>query len=187
MSPRSSSLADDSAGEDEGRQENDRRDQGRAHDHRVRTQEDILNSLGPRRIVGRVNDDPAAGPDPCDSDPLDSGPSDKPFPGPTVAGGVLGSVFFPVISLIAALSSWAARPNPVRREALRRWAILSGGLIAAQVLLVVIAFASVASVFNNTDFDRNKECNGGPVMGASASRTRTATWSSRATTAAPSR
>ncbi len=118
--------------------------------------------------MGRVNDDPAAGPDPFDSDPSrQRAVETRPFPGPTVAGGVLGSIFFPVISLIAALMLMGREANPVRREALRRWAILSGGLIAAQVMLVLIAFASVASVFNNPDFDRNKECNGGPVMGAS--------------------
>ena len=109
-----------------------------------------------------MNDDPAAGPPTFDPDPS----AHEPFPGPTVAGGVLGSIFFPVISLIAALILMGREANPIRRETLRRWAVLSGGLIAAQALLVIIALATALSAFNGTDFDRNKECSGGPVMGA---------------------
>ncbi len=110
-----------------------------------------------------MNDDPAAGPPTFDPDP----PAHEPFPGPTVAGGVLGSIFFPVISLIAALILMGREANPIRRETLRRWALLSGGLIAAQVAARHHRTRHRLSVFNGPEFDRNKECNGGPVMGAS--------------------
>ncbi len=80
---------------------------------------------------------------------------------------MIGSIAFPVVSLIAALMLMGREANPVRREALRRWAVLSGGLIAAQAVIALIFFASIASNFNN-GFDRDGPCVGGPEIGSEA-------------------
>ncbi len=76
--------------------------------------------------------------------------SDRPegtgYDGAAVLGAVLATVFFPLISLIAALLLHGSQPDPVKQKQLRTWAWLSGGLIALQVLFFVFVFISIASM-----------------------------------------
>ncbi len=76
-------------------------------------------------------------------------------------------MFFPLISLIAALLLMGRQTNPLRREVLRRWAILSGGIIAVELVIVLVALATIASSFND-GVDHSGPCQGGPEVGAPA-------------------
>jgi heme A synthase len=67
------------------------------------------------------------------------------YDGAAVLGAVLATIFFPLIALIAALLLMGGQPNPYKRRQLRTWAWLSGGLIALQVLLVVLALGAWTS------------------------------------------
>jgi hypothetical protein len=74
-----------------------------------------------------------------------SGPPSEdaaPYNGAAVAGAVLGTLFFPLIALIAALILMGNERNPARRSQLRTWAWASGGFMVFGALL----FAVLASV-----------------------------------------
>jgi hypothetical protein len=60
-------------------------------------------------------------------------------------GAVLLTIFFPFISLIAALVLRAQELRPMRREQLKNWAIASGAWLATGWLIAIIAFSSVLS------------------------------------------
>ena len=64
-----------------------------------------------------------------------SDPSGAGYTGAAVAGAVLATLFFPFISLIAALLLQGGETDPVKRSQLRTWAWVSGGwlLFAAAV------------------------------------------------------
>ncbi len=68
------------------------------------------------------------------------------YDGAAVLGGVLATVFFPLISLIAALLLQGSQPDPVKRGQLRTWAKVSAGWIAVQVIFFVFIFIAIASM-----------------------------------------
>jgi hypothetical protein len=55
-----------------------------------------------------------------------------------VAGAVLATVFFPFISLIAALLLLGGQTDPRKRSQLRTWAWVSGGLMAFEVVILAV-------------------------------------------------
>jgi hypothetical protein len=58
----------------------------------------------------------------------------------SVAGALLGTLFFPLIALIAALLLQGGQPDPRRKAQLRTWAWVSGGwLVFGAFLGVVLA------------------------------------------------
>jgi hypothetical protein len=70
------------------------------------------------------------------------------YDGAVVLGGVLATVFFPLIALIAALILQGSQPDPVKRGQLRTWAWVSAAWIAVQVIvgvIIIIAFVSFAN------------------------------------------
>lgn len=70
------------------------------------------------------------------------------YDGVAVAGAVLATLFFPFISLIAALLLQGGQPDPRKRSQLRTWAWASGGLMALDLVFVLLAvgvFAGHAS------------------------------------------
>ena len=78
--------------------------------------------------------------------------------------GALFTAVLPFFSLIAALALRGAEANPLRRASLRTWAIVSGAWLAAQVLVAVIAIASIAH--SVPQVDHSGPCIGGPAPGA---------------------
>jgi hypothetical protein len=64
------------------------------------------------------------------------------YTGASVAGAVLATLFFPFISLIAALLLLGAQTDPAKRSQLRTWAWASGGWL----LFGIVVFAVLASV-----------------------------------------
>jgi uncharacterized membrane protein len=72
-------------------------------------------------------------------------PEGQGYDGAAVLGGVLATVFFPVISLIAALLLQGSQPDPVKRGQLRTWAWVSAGWLAVQAIIFVIAVAALSS------------------------------------------
>ena len=88
------------------------------------------------------------------------------YPGSAVLGAVIATLFFPLISLIAALMLMSNQANERKRGQLRTWAYASGGWILAQVIIAVILFASIAS--SQPEVDRSGPCVGGPEIGADA-------------------
>jgi hypothetical protein len=73
-------------------------------------------------------------------------PESAGYDGAAVLGAVLATVFFPLIALIAALILQGGQPDPVKRGQLRRWAWLSAGWMALQVIFAVFMFIALASV-----------------------------------------
>jgi hypothetical protein len=70
-----------------------------------------------------------------------SAPSEAPdagYSGAAVAGAVLGTVFFPFISLIAALLLQGGQSEPHRRAQLRTWAWASGGWMLFQAVIFLV-------------------------------------------------
>jgi hypothetical protein len=67
------------------------------------------------------------------------------YDGAAILGAVLATIFFPLISLIAALLLQGSQPDPVRRGQLRTWAWVSAAWIAVQVIGAVFIFISIAS------------------------------------------
>ena len=66
------------------------------------------------------------------------------YRGAAVAGAVLGTLFFPFISLIAALLLQGSQPDPQKRAQLRTWAWVSGGWLAfGAAVAVVLALVTV--------------------------------------------
>jgi hypothetical protein len=71
--------------------------------------------------------------------PTDAGSG---YTGAAVAGAVLATVFFPFISLIAALLLQGGQSDPHKRAQLRTWAWISGGWL----VFGVVAMGVLASV-----------------------------------------
>lgn len=67
------------------------------------------------------------------------------YPTSTVVGAVLATLFFPLISLIAALLLQGREQDPEKRADLRRWAWLSAGWITLQVVVFALVVAIVFS------------------------------------------
>ena len=82
------------------------------------------------------------------------------------AGAVLGTLFFPLVSLIAALVLLGGQKDPQKRGALRTWAWASGGWIIVQVILVIALSTAVFSGSSGSGVERNGPCVGGPVPNA---------------------
>lgn len=72
-------------------------------------------------------------------------PEGTAYDGAAVLGAVLATVFFPLISLIAALLLHGGQSDPVKQKQLRTWAWLSGGWLAFQAIIAVIIFVAIAS------------------------------------------
>jgi hypothetical protein len=87
------------------------------------------------------------------------------YPGATVAAAALATLFFPLLSLIAALFLYGAESNPVRRNALRSWALASGAWIVVQLIVAVALFAAVWAG-STSEVDRSGPCIGGPEIGS---------------------
>jgi hypothetical protein len=60
------------------------------------------------------------------------------YTGAAVAGAALGTVFFPLISLIAALLLQGGQSDPRKKAQLRTWAWISGGWLAFGVVVAVV-------------------------------------------------
>jgi hypothetical protein len=72
-------------------------------------------------------------------------PREEGYAGPTIAAAVLMSLFFPLISLIAALFLLGRERDPVKKSSLRTWAIATVVLFVLQILLVIGLLAAVSS------------------------------------------
>jgi hypothetical protein len=72
-----------------------------------------------------------------------SAPLEQGYPGTAVAGAALGTLFFPLFALILALLLTGGQPNTYKRAQLRMWAWVSAGWLVLQVVLVMVALASV--------------------------------------------
>ena len=83
------------------------------------------------------------------------------YSGAAVAGALLATLFFPLISLIVSLLLLGSQRDPRRRNALRSWALASGGWLALQVLVAVAILVSAASS-SHSGVDRSGPCVGGP-------------------------
>lgn len=72
------------------------------------------------------------------------------YESPVVLGAAIGTAFFPLIALIAALLLQGNERDPVKRGQLRTWAWISGGWLALQAIIAVIIFivfvATVTSI-----------------------------------------
>ena len=70
--------------------------------------------------------------------------ADARFPGTTVAAAALATIFFPLLSLIAALCLLGRERGEARRSQLRTWAWAAGAWIGLQVaffFLILLLFA----------------------------------------------
>jgi hypothetical protein len=74
-----------------------------------------------------------------------SAPAEAGYTGPAVAGAVLATLFFPLISLIAALLLMGNETNPHKRSQLRTWAWASGGWIVFQIVVALVLLASITA------------------------------------------
>jgi hypothetical protein len=102
------------------------------------------------------------------SDPT---PGERAYPSSTVAAAAVATLFFPVISLIAALFLLGNERDPGKRSMLRTWALAAGGFLALQALFVVLAFVAWSSgggsdVGQIQRIDRGGPCVGGPEIAA---------------------
>ena len=89
------------------------------------------------------------------------------YPGSSVVGASLGTIFFPVISLIAALLLMGKQTDPAKRAGLRMWAWASVAWIGVQVVFVIVVAATFFSSSGvSTPTDRKGPCVGGPAMNA---------------------
>jgi uncharacterized membrane protein YcaP (DUF421 family) len=59
-----------------------------------------------------------------------------------VAGGIIASIFMPLISLVIALVLGASESNPTRQDQLKTWAMLSGVVMLVWFVLVLGVFAA---------------------------------------------
>jgi len=86
------------------------------------------------------------------------------YSGAPVAGAVLATLFFPFISLIAALLLQGGQSDPRKKAQLRTWAWVSGGWMVFWVLILVV----LANVGGGSagSVDRSGPCQGGPKMGS---------------------
>jgi hypothetical protein len=66
------------------------------------------------------------------------------YTGAAVAGAVLATLCFPLISLIAALLLQGSQTDPLKRSQLRTWAWASGGwLVFGAVVAVTLALVTL--------------------------------------------
>jgi hypothetical protein len=66
------------------------------------------------------------------------------YAGAAVAGAVLATLFFPFISLIAALLLQGSQTDPQKRAQLRTWAWVSGGwLLFGAVVFTVLTMVTL--------------------------------------------
>jgi hypothetical protein len=107
---------------------------------------------------------------------------DAPYIGAPVVGAALGTIFFPLLSLIAALVLQGSTTSPQKKAQLRMWAWISGGWLAAGLLIFIMAlvafgvFASAVVDHAHSGFGPNptqpgrsgSPCRGGPQMSAIA-------------------
>jgi hypothetical protein len=101
---------------------------------------------------------------------MDAGTSAPPeggsgYSGASVAGAVLATLFFPFISLIAALLLLGGQTDPRKRSQLRTWAWVSGGWVVLGLVLVLVA-AGVIGGSGSGGVSRSGPCVGGPKIGA---------------------
>jgi len=89
------------------------------------------------------------------------------YPGTVVAAAVLATLFFPLISLIAALLLLGREQAARKRQQLRSWAWASVAWIALQVVVFLLLFAAVWTSSDVTPVSRAGPCVGGPVLGQS--------------------
>jgi hypothetical protein len=68
------------------------------------------------------------------------------YDGAAILGGVLATVFFPLIALIGALLLQGNERDPVKRGQLRRWAWVSAGWLAVQAIFAIFMFIAIASL-----------------------------------------
>lgn len=94
--------------------------------------------------------------------PEEAGPG---YNGAAVAGAVLATVFFPFISLIAALLLQGGERDPRKKSQLRTWAWASAGWMVLDLILVFLALGAFAS--GSSGVSRAGPCRGGPDMGVS--------------------
>lgn len=73
---------------------------------------------------------------------LSDRPASSGYDSAAVIGGAIATVFFPLISLIAALLLQSGQPDPVKRKQLRTWAWVSVGWIAVQAFFVILAIGA---------------------------------------------
>jgi hypothetical protein len=88
------------------------------------------------------------------------------YSSPAVVGAVLATLFFPLVSLIAALVLLGGQKDPQKRGALRAWAWVSGGWIIVQVILVIALSTAVFSGSSGSGVERTGPCVGGPAPNA---------------------
>jgi hypothetical protein len=89
------------------------------------------------------------------------------YSGAPMAGAALATLFFPFISLIAALLLQGGQSDPRKKSQLRTWAWVAGGwLVFWAVILIVLANVTVGS----GSVDRSGPCQGGPKIGATATQ-----------------
>jgi cytochrome bd-type quinol oxidase subunit 2 len=67
------------------------------------------------------------------------------YPGPVVLGAAIATVFFPVISLIAALMLRGGERNLRKRSQLKTWAWASFAFLAVQALFFVTLLLGLAA------------------------------------------
>ncbi|MDP8910553.1 MAG: hypothetical protein M3M94_00610 [Actinomycetota bacterium] len=92
---------------------------------------------------------------------------DERYPGTAVAAAALATLFFPVVSLIAALVLLSRERVEARRAQLRFWAWAAGGWVALQVVVVSVFFAVAVSGGGSAP-SKSGPCIGGPKQDATA-------------------
>ena len=91
------------------------------------------------------------------------------YPGSTVAGAIVATLFFPVLALIAALLLRGRERDEAKRRDLLAWAWLSVAWLVAQFLVFVALAACAVTFTSGTDqTDRSGPCVGGPRLDVSA-------------------
>lgn len=91
------------------------------------------------------------------------------YAGASVAGAVLATLFFPFISLIAALLLLGGQTDPRKRSQLRTWAWASGAWIVLGLVLVLLV-AGVIGGSASGSVSRSGPCVGGPKVGATGTQ-----------------
>ena len=92
------------------------------------------------------------------------------YEGAAVAGAVLATLFFPFISLIAALLLQGDQTDPRKKAQLRTWAWASGGLLVLGLVLVLLALGAFAAGSSSGGVDHSGPCQGGPQIGATGTQ-----------------
>jgi hypothetical protein len=91
------------------------------------------------------------------------------YTGAAVAGAALATLFFPLISLIAALLMQGGQSDPRKKAQLRTWAWVSAGWLALGVV-VAILLVSVGSGSGSGSSTHSGPCVGGPKIGATGTQ-----------------